>query len=119
MFGGLDGVRAPSACVASPAQVIRIPPPQIVTTFAIVASVVGASLSAEVVVISGFAKLVGDGIASACCPVHCVVRPPAATRPFPSPCAVGMGDTVSEIAEMAYVKGERAREMDETERMLE
>lgn len=30
-----------------------------------------------------------------------------------------MGDTISEIAEMNYIKGERAREMKETETKLE
>lgn len=74
VFGGLDGI---------------------VTTFAIVASIVGASLAPEVVVVSGFAKLFGDAI------------------------AMGMGDAVSEIAEHNYIKGERAREMQETETMLD
>lgn len=74
VFGGLDGI---------------------ITTFAIVSSVIGASLSPQVVVVSGFAKLVGDAI------------------------AMGMGDIVSEMAEHAYIHTERAREMKETETMLD
>ena len=42
VFGGLDGI---------------------ITTFAIVASVAGANLALEVVIITGFAKLLGDGLA--------------------------------------------------------
>ena len=30
-----------------------------------------------------------------------------------------MGDTISEIAEMSYIQGERTREMEETETRLE
>lgn len=96
---------------------------QIVTTFAIVASVIGANLSAEVVVISGFAKLVGDGIASACvagAPKQGLTCMPVHTRNSRTcAAAVGMGDTISEIAEMNYIQGERAREMEETETRLE
>lgn len=54
------------------------------------ASVVGANLTPQVVVVSGFAKLVGDAI------------------------AMGMGDIVSEMAEHAYIHAERARELEET-----
>ncbi len=42
VFGGLDGI---------------------ITTFAIVASVVGANLPVQVVLVTGFAKLLGDGLA--------------------------------------------------------
>ena len=91
---------------------------QIVTTFAIVASVVGASLTAEVVVISGFAKLVGDGIASESRSLVSYLDVAIVTS-FRQTCAVGMGDTISEIAEMNYIKGERSRELAETETCLE
>ena len=66
VFGGLDGI---------------------VTTFAIVASVVGAGMGTEVVVITGFAKLLGDGL------------------------SMGLGDCISEQAEMDHINGERKREM--------
>jgi hypothetical protein len=97
-------------------------PPQICTTFAIVASIVGASLAPEVVVVSGFAKLFGDAISSMCVPSgrgRLFVASQLTHLFFPSPHAVGMGDAVSEIAEHNYIKGERAREMQETETMLE
>lgn len=58
----------------------------IITTFAIVASAVGATLSIEVIILSGFAKLLGDGL------------------------AMGLGDCMSEQAEHKHIKGEHARE---------
>jgi DNA damage-binding protein 1 len=74
VFGGLDGI---------------------VTTFAIVASVVGAGMGSEVVVITGFAKLLGDGL------------------------SMGLGDCISEQAEMDHINGERKREMWEFENYAE
>jgi hypothetical protein len=62
------------------------PSARIVTTFAIVASVVGASMGLEVVIVTGFAKLVGDAI------------------------SMGLGDAISESAEQAHIRGERKRE---------
>lgn len=74
VFGGLDGI---------------------VTTFAIVASVVGAGMGTEVVVITGFAKLLGDGL------------------------SMGLGDCISEQAEMDHINGERKREVWEFENYVE
>jgi len=74
IFGGLDGI---------------------VTTFAIVASVVGAKLGIEVVIITGFAKLLGDGL------------------------SMGLGDCISEQAEQTHVRGERSREQWEYENYAE
>ncbi len=65
VFGGLDGL---------------------ITTFAVVASVAGANLPLQVVVLSGFAKLIGDGL------------------------AMGLGDCMSEAAEEDFIRGERKRE---------
>lgn len=65
VFGGLDGI---------------------ITTFAIIASVVGADYSIQVVVITGFSKLLGDSL------------------------AMGIGDAVSESAEHDHIRGEHARE---------
>ena len=47
---------------------------------------VGASYSLEVIIVTGFAKLLGDAL------------------------SMGMGDAISESAEHAYIRGERARE---------
>jgi VIT1/CCC1 family predicted Fe2+/Mn2+ transporter len=58
-----------------------------VTTFAIVASVVGASFPIEVVLLTGFAKLIGDAL------------------------SMGLGDCISEQAEQAHIRGERKREL--------
>jgi DNA damage-binding protein 1 len=65
VFGGLDGI---------------------ITTFAIIASVQGASQGLNVVLITGMAKLLGDGL------------------------AMGLGDAISEGAEQTYIRGERERE---------
>lgn len=65
VFGGLDGI---------------------ITTFSIVAAAVGASLSAEVVLMMGFANLLSDGI------------------------SMGLGDYLSESAEIQYIHSERERE---------
>ena len=74
VFGGLDGI---------------------VTTFAIIASVVGAKLPIEVIIITGFAKLLGDGL------------------------SMGLGDCISEQAEQTHVRGERSREQWEFENYAE
>ena len=74
VFGGLDGI---------------------VTTFAIIASVVGAKLPIEVIIITGFAKLLGDGL------------------------SMGLGDCISEQAEQTHVRGERSREQWEYENYAE
>lgn len=74
VFGGLDGI---------------------ITSFAIVASVVGAELSIEVVIFTGFAKLFGDAI------------------------SMGFGDCISEQAEQTAVRGERSREQWEYENYAE
>jgi len=66
IYGGLDGI---------------------VTTFAVVAGVQGASLKVEVILVLGFANLVADGI------------------------SMGIGDYLSERAQMDFVKSERKREM--------
>jgi VIT1/CCC1 family predicted Fe2+/Mn2+ transporter len=65
VYGGLDGI---------------------ITTFAVVAGVAGASLNAAVVLILGFANLIGDGISMA------------------------VGDYLSTRAEQAYYKDERKKE---------
>lgn len=65
VYGGLDGI---------------------VSIFAIVASVVGASLPLEVIILTGFAKLLGDAI------------------------SMGCGDALSEWAEQKSIRGEHARE---------
>ncbi len=70
IYGGLDGI---------------------ITTFAVVAGVAGASLSAGVVLILGFANLIADGISMA------------------------IGDYLSTKAEREYAKAERKRESWEVE----
>ena len=70
VFGGLDGI---------------------ITTFAIVASVAGTTLPVQVVILTGFAKLLGDGL------------------------SMGLGDCISEQAEQSHVRGELAREQWELE----
>jgi len=74
VYGGLDGI---------------------VTTFAVVAGVNGASLSAGVVLILGFANLVADGLSMA------------------------IGDYLSTKSEQEYQKAERAREVWEVEHFPE
>lgn len=59
----------------------------IITTFAVVAGVQGAQLRVEVILILGFANLVADGL------------------------SMGVGDYLSEKAEMDFAKSERKREM--------
>lgn len=63
----------------------------IITTFSIVAAVAGASLSPEIVLMMGFANLLSDGI------------------------SMGLGDYLSESAEINYIKSERKREIFEIE----
>lgn len=70
IYGGLDGI---------------------ITTFAVVAGVAGASLSAGIVLILGFANLIADGLSMA------------------------IGDYLSTKAENEYNKTERARELWEVE----
>lgn len=70
IYGGLDGI---------------------ITTFAVVAGVAGASLSAGVVLILGFANLIADGLSMA------------------------IGDFLSTKAEMEYEEAERERELWEVE----
>lgn len=65
VFGGLDGI---------------------ITSYAVVASVGGANLPLTVTLITGIAKLLGDGL------------------------AMGIGDAISEGAEHSFIRGERARE---------
>lgn len=65
VYGGLDGI---------------------ITTFAIISGVVGASLSAGVVLVLGFANLIADGI------------------------SMGIGDYLSSKSEQEYYKSERRRE---------
>jgi len=74
IYGGLDGI---------------------VTTFAVVAGVAGASLSASVVLILGFANLIADGLSMA------------------------IGDFLSTKAENEYNRAERAREEWEVEHFPE
>lgn len=63
----------------------------IITTFSIVAAAVGASLSSQVVLMMGFANLLSDGI------------------------SMGLGDYLSESAEIQYIRSERERERWEIE----
>ena len=63
----------------------------IITTFAIVASVAGSTLPIQVIILTGFAKLLGDGL------------------------AMGLGDCMSEQAEQNHIRGERKREAWELE----
>jgi len=58
----------------------------IVTTFSLIAAAVGANLSVDVIVTLGFANLIADAI------------------------AMGLGDYISEKAEIEYVRSEQARE---------
>ena len=58
----------------------------IITTFSIVAAVAGASLTPEIVIMMGFANLLSDGL------------------------SMGLGDYLSEYAEMQYILSERDRE---------
>jgi vacuolar iron transporter family protein len=67
----------------------------IITTFAVVAGVVGGNLAVEVVIVLGFANLLADGL------------------------SMGMGDTLSSLAENDYVRLEYEREMWETDNYLE
>lgn len=61
----------------------------IITTFSIVAAVAGASLTPEIVIMMGFANLLSDGI------------------------SMGLGDYLSESAELQYIRSERLRELEE------
>ena len=61
------------------------------TTFAIVASVAGSTLPIQVVILTGFAKLLGDGL------------------------SMGLGDCMSEQAEQNHIRGEHKREQWELE----
>ncbi len=70
IYGGLDGI---------------------ITTFAVVAGVAGASLSSGIVLILGFANLIADGL------------------------SMGIGDYLSTKAENEYKRAEREREMWEVE----
>eukprot|EP00010_Vexillifera_abyssalis_P008234 CAMPEP_0201545776 /NCGR_PEP_ID=MMETSP0173_2-20130828/2203_1 /ASSEMBLY_ACC=CAM_ASM_000268 /TAXON_ID=218659 /ORGANISM="Vexillifera sp., Strain DIVA3 564/2" /LENGTH=291 /DNA_ID=CAMNT_0047954271 /DNA_START=51 /DNA_END=926 /DNA_ORIENTATION=+ len=74
VYGGLDGI---------------------ITTFAVVAGVVGGDLATEVIIVLGTANLLADGI------------------------SMGMGDFLSEMAQNDYVQAEYDREMWETENYLE
>jgi hypothetical protein len=74
IFGGLDGI---------------------MTTFAVVASVQGSSLPIQVIIVAGFAKLLGDGL------------------------SMGLGDCISEQAEQTHIRGERSREAWEMEHFPE
>lgn len=74
IYGGLDGT---------------------ITTFSVVASVTGASLFIGIVLIMGFANLIGDGI------------------------SMSVGDYLSSKAENEYHKSERKRELWEVENYLE
>ena len=67
----------------------------IITTFSIVAAVAGASLSPEIVIMMGFANLLSDGI------------------------SMGLGDYLSESAEIQYILSERARELWEIQNVPE
>jgi len=73
VFGGLDGI---------------------ITTFAVVASVTGANLSAGVVIIMGFANLLADGL------------------------SMGVGEYLSGVSELQFAQAERQREEWETENYL-
>lgn len=74
IYGGLDGI---------------------ITTFAVVAGVSGASLSAGIVLILGFANLFADGL------------------------SMGIGDFLSTKAEIEYQQAERERELWEVEHYAE
>lgn len=74
VYGGMDGI---------------------ITTFAVVAGVQGASLAIGVVLVLGFANLLADGL------------------------SMGLGDAVSTTAENRFVRAEYEREMWETENYLE
>ena len=63
----------------------------IITTFSIVAAVAGASMSSQVIIMMGFANLLSDGI------------------------SMGLGDYLSESAEIKYIRTERQREVWEVE----
>lgn len=65
----------------------------IITTFSMVAAVAGASMSPEVVIMMGFANLLSDGL------------------------SMGLGDYLSESAEMEYILSEKKREMEEIKTM--
>lgn len=67
----------------------------IITTFSIVAAVAGASMSPEVVIMMGFANLLSDGI------------------------SMGLGDYLSESAEMQYIQSEKDRELYEIQTIPE
>lgn len=59
----------------------------IITTFSIVAAVAGASMTPEIVIMMGFANLLSDGI------------------------SMGLGDYLSESAEIQYILSEKEREL--------
>ena len=65
IYGGLDGI---------------------ITTFAIVAGISGATLSTEVILVLGFANLIADGL------------------------SMGIGDYLSEVSELEYIQSEKKRE---------
>lgn len=65
----------------------------IITTFSVVAAVAGASLTPEIVLMMGFANLLSDGL------------------------SMGLGDYLSESAEIAYIRSERKRELEELQTM--
>lgn len=65
VFGGLDGI---------------------ITTFAVIATVAGANLELDLVILMGFANLIGDGI------------------------SMGFGDYLSSKAEMEFARHELKRE---------
>jgi DNA damage-binding protein 1 len=67
----------------------------IITTFAVVAGVAGSDLGVGVIIILGFANLFADGI------------------------SMGLGDYLSEKAEIDYIKAEKAREKWECQNYLE
>ena len=67
----------------------------IITTFAVVAGVQGADLDTEVILVLGFANLVADGL------------------------SMGVGDFLSEKAEIDFARSERDREMWEFESYME
>eukprot|EP00486_Rosalina_sp_Unknown_P008519 CAMPEP_0201580330 /NCGR_PEP_ID=MMETSP0190_2-20130828/43018_1 /ASSEMBLY_ACC=CAM_ASM_000263 /TAXON_ID=37353 /ORGANISM="Rosalina sp." /LENGTH=203 /DNA_ID=CAMNT_0048016169 /DNA_START=26 /DNA_END=633 /DNA_ORIENTATION=- len=58
----------------------------IITTFAIVAGIAGADLATEVILVLGFANLIADGL------------------------SMGIGDYLSESAELEYIASEKLRE---------
>ena len=81
-----DRERLPSLTHPPP----RPPPPApraaVITTFAIISAVVGSSLPIQVIIMTGFATMIGDAL------------------------SMGVGDAVSEAAEEAYIRDERKRE---------